>query len=155
VDVGYGQLDERLRRDERVVVLERTNARYLEALSEPVSLVTIDVSFISLELILPAVGRILQPDGDSVPVIKPQSEAGRGEVGKGGVVRSAEVHEQVLRKVGEAAARAGLPVVGLTRSPLLGPKGNVEFLAHLRREDNPPPPDRLIAEVMAVGEARG
>lgn len=130
VDVGYGQLDDRLRRDSRVVVLERTNARYLEALTEPVSLVVVDVSFISLRLIFPTVVRLLAAGGVCVPLIKPQFEAGRGEVGKGGVVRQAAVHRRVLIDTIDAAASQGLTLRGLVRSPLKGPAGNVEFLAH-------------------------
>jgi 23S rRNA (cytidine1920-2'-O)/16S rRNA (cytidine1409-2'-O)-methyltransferase len=137
VDVGYGQLDQRLRDDPRVVAIERTNARYLEDLPEPVRLITVDVSFISLALIFPAMIRLLEPAGDAVTLIKPQFEAGRGEVGKGGVVRDPAVHRRVLESVVEAATRNGLSVVGLTRSPLLGPKGNVEFLGHFRFGDNP------------------
>jgi 23S rRNA (cytidine1920-2'-O)/16S rRNA (cytidine1409-2'-O)-methyltransferase len=132
VDVGYGQLDSRLRADPRVVVLERTNARYLESLPESVSLVTIDVSFISLELILPVAARLLETDGWCVPLIKPQFEAGKGEVGDRGVVREPEIHRRVLGKVLTTAVAAGFSAIGLTRSPLRGPAGNVEFLAALR-----------------------
>jgi 23S rRNA (cytidine1920-2'-O)/16S rRNA (cytidine1409-2'-O)-methyltransferase len=151
VDVGYGHLDERLRRDRRVVVVERTNARYLESLPEPVSMVTVDVSFISLALIFPAVDRVLAPEGDCVPLIKPQFEAGRSDVGKGGVVRSAAVHRDVLRRVIAAAHAAGFGVRNLTRSPLLGPKGNVEFLGHFRRGAGVEA-ERLIDAVMATQE---
>jgi 23S rRNA (cytidine1920-2'-O)/16S rRNA (cytidine1409-2'-O)-methyltransferase len=132
VDVGYGQLDSRLRDDPRVVVLERTNARYLESLPELVSLVTIDVSFISLELILPVARRLLVPDGWCLSLIKPQFEAGRGEVGDRGVVRDPETHRKVLRKVLGSARDNGFTVECLTASPLRGPEGNVEFLALLR-----------------------
>ncbi|MGH2531332.1 MAG: TlyA family RNA methyltransferase [Thermomicrobiales bacterium] len=147
VDVGYGQLDDRLRTDERVIALDRTNARYLESLPENVNCVAIDVSFISLALIFPAVVRILDKDGDCVPLIKPQFEAGRADVGKGGVVRSAEVHRKVLSNVIDAAAEAGFGIQNLTRSPLLGPKGNVEFLAHLKRGDGVADVEGLIATV--------
>jgi 23S rRNA (cytidine1920-2'-O)/16S rRNA (cytidine1409-2'-O)-methyltransferase len=129
VDVGYGQLDERLRLDDRVVVLERTNARYLDDLPEPVSLVVIDVSFISLKLIFPVVAKLLLPGGTCVPLIKPQFEAGKGEVGARGVVRDPAVHRSVLERVIVDAAAEGLRFVGLTRSPLKGPEGNIEFLA--------------------------
>jgi 23S rRNA (cytidine1920-2'-O)/16S rRNA (cytidine1409-2'-O)-methyltransferase len=128
IDVGYGQLDWRLRNDERVVVMERTNARYLESLPESVDLVTVDVSFISLGLILPAVVRWLWQDGQVVALIKPQFEAGRREVGKGGVVRDPTVHRAVLERVLEKAEKIGLGLHGLMVSPLHGPAGNIEFL---------------------------
>ncbi len=134
IDVGYGQLDPRLRSDPRVVVMERTNARYLERLPEPVSLVTIDVSFISLTHILPVAARLLEPGGWCVALIKPQFEAGRQEVRRG-VVRDPEVHRRVLKEVLTAAVDSGFQVRGLTKSPLLGPAGNVEFLACLQRGD--------------------
>lgn len=128
IDVGYGQLDWRLRNDERVVVMERTNARYLESLSEPVDLVTVDVSFISLGLILPAAMQWLRQNGQVIALIKPQFEAGRREVGKGGVVRDPMVHRAVLERVLETAEELGLGLRGLMASPLRGPAGNVEFL---------------------------
>jgi 23S rRNA (cytidine1920-2'-O)/16S rRNA (cytidine1409-2'-O)-methyltransferase len=131
VDVGYGQLAYRLRIDERVTVLDRTNVRYLEALPEPVDLVTIDVSFISLALVLPAAKRVLKPDGRCVALIKPQFEAGKERVGKGGVVRDPRVHRDVLRQVLQAASEIGFRVGGLTTSPITGPAGNVEFLVLL------------------------
>ena len=138
IDVGYGQLDWRLRNDPRVVVMERTNARYLEDLPEPVDVVTADVSFISLGLILPMVVRWFPPPppppvgggrGGVVALIKPQFEAGRREVGKGGVVRDPEVHRRVLERVLGIAAGLDLGLCGLMPSPLRGPAGNVEFLA--------------------------
>jgi len=132
IDVGYGQLAWKLRQDERVVVMERTNARYLESLPEPVGLVTIDVSFISLSLLLPTVVRWLTSEGEVIPLVKPQFEAGREQVGKGGVVRDPAVHRQVLEKVAGYATACGLAVQGLIRSPITGPAGNVEFLMHLR-----------------------
>lgn len=134
VDVGYGQIVQRLRDDARVVVMERENVRYLEALPEPVSFVCIDVSFISLALVLPAARRVLRPSGSCVPLIKPQFEAGRRDVGKGGVVRDPDVHRRVLNDVIGFAHQCGFTVHGLERSPLLGPSGNVEFLADLRLE---------------------
>jgi 23S rRNA (cytidine1920-2'-O)/16S rRNA (cytidine1409-2'-O)-methyltransferase len=133
IDVGYGQIDERLRTDERVVVMERVNARYLESLPEPVQLVVIDVSFISLDLMFPVVARILADDGVCVPLIKPQFEAGRDEVGKGGVVRDPEIHRRVLVKVMQSATTHGFVTRGLVASPLRGPAGNIEFLAELRK----------------------
>ncbi|HIE38807.1 MAG TPA: TlyA family RNA methyltransferase [Anaerolineales bacterium] len=128
IDVGYGQLDWRLRNDPRVVVMERTNARYLERLPEPVDLVTVDVSFISLGLILPRAVDWLRPGGQVVALIKPQFEAGRRQVGKGGVVRDPAVHRQVLERVTRVAANLGLGLRGLMTSPLRGPAGNREFL---------------------------
>ncbi|MDY7078557.1 MAG: TlyA family RNA methyltransferase [Chloroflexota bacterium] len=134
IDVGYGQLAWRLRNDPRVVVMERTNARYLESLPEMVSLITADASFISLELILPAAVGWLAPTsvggsgGKVIALIKPQFEAGRREVGKGGVVRDRRVHRSVLERVLGIAAELGLGLRGLMPSPLRGPAGNVEFL---------------------------
>ncbi|MDI3341501.1 MAG: TlyA family RNA methyltransferase [Sphaerobacter sp.] len=133
IDVGYGQLDYRLRQDPRVVVLDRTNVRYLESLPEPIDLVTIDVSFISLALVLPAALRVLKPDGECVALVKPQFEAGRDKVGKGGVVRDPRVHREVLRRVLAEAAALGFRVRGLMPSPIRGPAGNVEFLVWLSR----------------------
>jgi 23S rRNA (cytidine1920-2'-O)/16S rRNA (cytidine1409-2'-O)-methyltransferase len=152
VDVGYGQLDERIRTDSRVISMERTNARYLEELPEPVQLVVIDVSFISLSLILPIAAKILTPNGRCVPLIKPQFEAGKTDVGKGGVVRDPAIHRRVLENALAFAERDGFSVLGLIRSPLLGPSGNVEFLADLVRGDEAErrPIDALIDEVMAT-----
>lgn len=133
IDVGYGQLAWKLRNDPRVVVLERTNIRYLESLPEPVDLATVDVSFISLELVLPVVVRLLKPEGEIIALIKPQFEAGREHVGKGGVVRDPEVHRSVLERITAWALEHGLAVRGLMRSPLKGPAGNVEFLAYLSK----------------------
>lgn len=131
IDVGHGQLDDRLRRDERVISMERVNARHLEELPEPVSIAVIDVSFISLKLILPVARRLLREGGVCVPLIKPQFEAGKGQVGKGGVVRDPEIHRAVLQDILEFAAEHGFSVEGLIASPILGPAGNREFLAHL------------------------
>ncbi|MBN1993020.1 MAG: TlyA family RNA methyltransferase [Anaerolineae bacterium] len=128
IDVGYGQLAWSLRQDERVVVMERTNARYLETLPEQIDLATIDVSFISLKLIFPAVVKWLQPAGLVVALVKPQFEAGKTQVGKGGVVRDRAVQRQVLEKVLAYAAEAGLIPFGLLPSPITGPAGNQEFL---------------------------
>jgi 23S rRNA (cytidine1920-2'-O)/16S rRNA (cytidine1409-2'-O)-methyltransferase len=155
VDVGYGQLDERIRTDERVVSMERTNARYLETLPEPVDLVVIDVSFISLALIYPVVDRILQPGGICVPLIKPQFEAGREDVGKGGVVRDPAIHEKVLRFAMRAADENTLQTIGLAASPLRGPAGNVEFLAHLVKgwTADLPDPEHLVGKAMAEAAA--
>jgi 23S rRNA (cytidine1920-2'-O)/16S rRNA (cytidine1409-2'-O)-methyltransferase len=129
IDVGYGQLAWKLRQDPRVVVMERTNARYLESLPELVDLVTVDVSFISLKLIVPATTGWLGPTGQVVALIKPQFEAGRAQVGKGGVVRDPEVHRAVLAEITAWANGRGLGLARLIRSPITGPAGNVEFLA--------------------------
>lgn len=134
VDVGRGQLAESLRRDSRVVSMERTNARNLTAASlpEPVSLASVDVAFISLRLVLGPIATTFGPvGGDLIPLVKPQFEAGRGET-KGGVVRDPAVHERVLREVTEAAQSIGLEALGAIPSPILGPEGNREFLLHLR-----------------------
>lgn len=133
IDVGYGQLAHSLRIDPRVVTMERTNARYLTALPEPVQLVVIDASFISLRLLLPAIRLWLTPQADIIALIKPQFEAGKDSVGKGGVVRQKSVHERVIREVAEFAQGEGFQIVGLTRSPLKGPAGNVEFLIWLHQ----------------------
>ena len=131
VDVGYGLLAQRLRQDPRVVVRDRTNARALESLPEAVDLVTIDVSFISLRLVLPTAARLLRSGGGCLPLIKPQFEAAPRDVGKGGVVRDPAVHRRVLAEVLAAAEENRFGVRGLTASPLRGPAGNIEFLAHL------------------------
>ncbi len=131
IDVGYGQLAWRLRRDSRVVVLERVNARYLRELPERVDLATVDVSFISLTLVLPAVMQLLKPEGQIISLIKPQFEAGPDQVGKGGVVKDPAVHHDVLCNVLGWAAANGLRTDGVIASPLHGPAGNVEFFAHL------------------------
>jgi 23S rRNA (cytidine1920-2'-O)/16S rRNA (cytidine1409-2'-O)-methyltransferase len=131
IDVGYGQLDWRLRTDPRVVVMERTNARYLERLAEPVDLVVIDASFISLRMLLPTAERIAAPAADVIALVKPQFEAGKERVGKGGVVRDPTVHRDVLRSLADWTRERGLALVGMTASPIRGPAGNVEFLAHL------------------------
>lgn len=135
VDVGRGQLDHRLRQDPRVVVRERTNARFLkpEDLGETVDLVSMDLSFISLELVLPAVVDLVRPGGVVVALIKPQFEAGPARVGRGGVVREPEVHRDVLRIVLQRALALGFTPFGLTFSPVRGPAGNIEFLAGFRR----------------------
>lgn len=136
IDVGYGQLAWRLRQDPRVVVMERTNIRYLAGLPEPVDLAVVDVSFISLELVLPVVRNLLKPEGQIVALIKPQFEAGRQQVGKGGVIRDPGVHRAVLHRVLRWASGQGMFTRGLLRSPILGPAGNVEFLAHLVLTDH-------------------
>lgn len=131
IDVGYGQLAWPLRQDERVIVMERTNARHLEALPEQIDLVTIDVSFISLKLIFPVAARWLKSPAVVVALVKPQFEAGKNQVGKGGVVRDRAVHRQVLAKVIGYATGVGLDIFGLIPSPITGPAGNYEFLLGL------------------------
>jgi 23S rRNA (cytidine1920-2'-O)/16S rRNA (cytidine1409-2'-O)-methyltransferase len=132
IDVGYGQLAWKLQQDERVVVMDRTNARYLEHLPEEVDLATIDTSFISLRLMLPAARRWLRPGGHIVSLVKPQFEAGREQVGKGGVVRDTAVHRAVLLELLAWGEAEGFGPQSLIRSPITGPAGNVEFLAHWR-----------------------
>lgn len=132
IDVGRGILHWKLRKDRRVVVMEETNARYLERLPELVELVTIDASFISLKVLLPVVKGWLEPDADLVVLVKPQFEAGRQEVAKGdGVIRDPLVHQRILEEVLSFAQSVGFEAKEAIRSPLLGPKGNVEFLAWL------------------------
>lgn len=139
VDVGYGQLAWKLRQDERVVVLERTNIRHItgEQIPEPVGFAGIDVSFISLTLVLPVVYRLLREGGDAVCLIKPQFEAGREKVGKKGVVREPATHIEVSEKVAAFAAETGFAVLGFTWSPVKGPEGNIEYLLYLRKSDEP------------------
>lgn len=147
VDVGYGQLDWRLREDPRVVVMERTNIRHLESLPEPVDLATVDVSFISLRLVLPVVARLASPGAPLITLIKPQFEAGRAEVGRGGVVRSAAVHSAVLG--GLATWSPGRHrLVRVAVSPLRGPAGNVEFLGLWEATDGEPVSDANISRVV-------
>jgi 23S rRNA (cytidine1920-2'-O)/16S rRNA (cytidine1409-2'-O)-methyltransferase len=136
VDVGYGQLAWRLRQDPRVIVLERRNIRYLErsAVPEPVDLAVIDVSFISLTLVLPCVARFLAVPATVVALVKPQFEVGRGQVGRGGIVRSEEQRRAVTEKILACAADLGLKKLGVLDSPVPGQKGNREVLVGLRRE---------------------
>jgi 23S rRNA (cytidine1920-2'-O)/16S rRNA (cytidine1409-2'-O)-methyltransferase len=137
IDVGYGHLDLRLRDDPRVVVMERTNARHVHTLPEPVAVGVMDASFISATLLLPNVARWLTPEGNVVVLVKPQFEAGRHDVGKGGVVRDAKVHARVIGEVAAFAATLGLHPRGVIRSPLTGPAGNVEFLLWVSRIEAP------------------
>lgn len=153
VDVGYGQILDRLRRDDRVVVMDRTNARSLDNLPEPVDLVTIDVSFISLRLVLPTAARLLQPAGMVVALIKPQFEAGPKDVKKGGVVKDAAVHRRVLSEVLTVAAELGFDVRSLTASPLKGPAGNREFLALLQLGQGTPVETELVEQAVAEAHA--
>lgn len=136
VDVGYGQFEWRLRQDPRVVLMERTNVRYLEpgAIAEPINLIVIDVSFISLTLVLPAVVSFLAPAGSIVTLIKPQFEVGKGLVGRGGIVRDNALRESTVEKVVSCAVQLGLQLAGRMESPIVGRKGNREFLAWFQRK---------------------
>ena len=139
IDVGYGQLDWKIRSDERVVVMERTNIRYvtLEDLGEPLDLSVIDVSFIGLEIVLPTIKNLLKPTGQVLCLIKPQFEAGKENVGKKGVVREPKIHKMVLDNFVELVHSLGFKILGLTFSPVKGPEGNIEFLGHLTLADVP------------------
>jgi len=151
VDVGYNQLAWKLRQDERVISLERTNFRYMEpealAFGLP-SFACVDVSFISLRLILPTLERMLTPGGEAVLLIKPQFEAGREQVGKNGIVKEAKVHTQVIRDVVDFVEGLKFGVLGLTPSPIKGSEGNIEFLIHLTRHDGIDITDELIKNVV-------
>jgi len=140
VDVGYGQLAWKLRNDPRVVNLERTNLRYVteEQIPEKPVIAVMDVSFISIKLILPALKNILTEDADIICLIKPQFEAGREEVGKKGVVRDPEVHEKVIHSILDFAPEIGLTVKGLDYSPIRGPEGNIEYLCYLKNSVSEP-----------------
>jgi len=144
VDVGYGQFAWKLRQDPRVVCLERTNARYLtrEQVPDPLGFASVDVSFISLRLILPPLRALLE-EGEVVCLIKPQFEAGRENVGKKGVVRDPSVHREVLERFLGNASQAGFTVLGLTWSPIRGPEGNIEYLGWLSTDGGEPFPGRL------------
>ena len=137
IDVGYGQLDWKIRSDDRVVVMERTNIRYVtpEQLGEPLDLSVIDVSFISLKIVLPTIKTLLKPTGQVLCLIKPQFEAGKEKVGKKGVVREASTHKEVLDHFVTLADELGFKILGLTFSPVKGPEGNIEFLAHLSLDE--------------------
>ena len=137
IDVGYGQLDWKIRSDPRVVVMERTNIRYVtqEQLGEPLDLSVIDVSFISLRIVLPAIKALLKPTGQVLCLIKPQFEAGKEKVGKKGVVRDSAIHKEVLDDFVALAKELNFRILGLTFSPVKGPEGNIEFLAHLSLDD--------------------
>ena len=154
IDVGYGQLAWSLRSDPRVKCMERTNIRYVtpEMLEETPSLAVIDVSFISLSLVLPVVAGLLGAEGRVACLIKPQFEAGRGRVGKKGVVREPEIHADVLRTFLDNAHNAGFRVRGLTFSPIKGPEGNIEFLGYLGKLDEERAPD-IEAVVREAHEA--
>ena len=137
IDVGYGQLDWKIRSDERVVVMERTNIRYVtpEDLGEPLDLSVIDVSFIGLEIVLPTIKTLLKPTGQVLCLIKPQFEAGKENVGKKGVVREPKIHQMVLDNFVSLVDGLGFKILGLTFSPVKGPEGNIEFLGHLSLDE--------------------
>ncbi len=151
IDVGYGQLAWSIRSDERVVVMERTNIRYVtkEQVPDEPSLAVIDVSFISLKLVLPVVRELLGPDGQVLCLIKPQFEAGKDKVGKKGVVRDRAVHKEVLDNFIANAKEAGFNVLGITFSPIRGPEGNIEYLGHLTLKDA----DSVEIDTEAIVEA--
>ena len=138
IDVGYGQLDWKLRRDKRVVVLEKRNIRYLkkEEIPEEIDLAVIDVSFISLTKVIPKVSEFLKNEGAIIALIKPQFEVAKGEVGKGGIVKNPEKHREVVLKISEFADTLSLSVKGTIESPILGQKGNREFLIYLVKSDS-------------------
>ena len=151
VDVGYGQLAWKLRQDPRVVNLERTNVRYLtrEQIPEPIDLAVMDLAFISIRLVLPAVHGLLKEDGELLSLIKPQFEAGREKVGKKGVVRDPAVHLEVLRQYEALFPEAGFTLLGLDYSPIRGPEGNIEYLARLKKGVHPAPAIDAAAVVAA------
>lgn len=157
IDVGHGQLDWKLRNDERVVCMERTNIRYVvpEDLQEPADFSSIDVSFISLTKVLLPVYNLLTKTGEVVCLIKPQFEAGREKVGKKGVVRDPKVHEEVIEKVAEYAKSIGFSVQHLEFSPIKGPEGNIEYLLHIRKKTDGFPEDAPIAIQETVAKAHG
>ncbi len=138
VDVGYGQLAWSIRSDKRVVTMERTNVRYVtrEQIPDPIQLAVIDVSFISLRLVLPAVKSLLAPEGEVVCLIKPQFEAGKDKVGKKGVVRDPKIHEEVLLEFVKNASELGFAVKDISFSPIRGPEGNIEYLGYLTQDED-------------------
>lgn len=154
VDVGRGQLDWKLRQDERVVSMEKTNIRYVtpEDIGEPVAFASVDVSFISLALVLPAARALLTEDGHMVCLIKPQFEAGREKVGKKGVVRDKEVHIEVIEKVIHIADKLHFKVLGLDYSPIKGPEGNIEYLIYLEKRPENEAPAHEPVDVRQVVE---
>lgn len=154
VDVGYGQLAWSLRTDERVVNLERTNIRYIteEQVPQPVDFISVDVSFISLTLVLPVAYRLLKDGAQMVCLVKPQFEAGKDKVGKKGVVRDPQIHREVIRKVIDCAAELGFWVRGLDFSPIKGPEGNIEYLLFLQKpQQDALPPEETVAEEQIAG----
>ena len=154
MDVGYGQLDWKLRSDERVVNLEKTNIRYLDKslIREEIDFVSVDVSFISLTLILPVAYDIMRKDAGLVCLIKPQFEAGREQVGKKGIVRDPEVHRQVIEKVADFSAGLGFEVLDLTFSPMTGAKGNIEYLLYMKKGDRDEERAEEAAQPLRISE---
>ena len=152
IDVGYGQLAWSLRNDERVVNMERTNVRYLDesSLPEKIQIATIDVAFISLDKVLPAVKKLLSNDGSVIALIKPQFEAGKDKVGKKGVVRDPKVHEEVIEKVLNMARDEKFGIGGLDYSPIKGPEGNIEYLLYLTLNESDSINDELISQIVAL-----
>ena len=154
VDVGKGQLHYKLRTDDRVVVMEKTNIRYVkpEDIADKIQFASVDVSFISLTLVIPAALPLMDDNKELVMLIKPQFEAGREKVGKKGVVREPEVHEEVIEKIVDFIEPLGLETAGLTYSPVKGPEGNIEYLIHVKKAgEDAKPYDRLqIAEVVRL-----
>ena len=150
VDVGYGQLAWKLRTDSRVVNLERTNFRYVthEQIPDLIDFASVDVSFISLTLILPVLRNLMKDDAFAVCLIKPQFEAGRENVGKKGVVRDKNVHISVIDKIVNFASQNGFSVLDLDYSPIKGPEGNIEYLCYLRKSDNPSVTEKSSQEVV-------
>ena len=155
VDVGYGQLDWKLRGDPRVVCMERTNARYLthEQIPQELDFASVDVSFISLGLILPALDGLLSPEGEAVCLVKPQFEAGREKVGKKGVVRDPAVHLEVLEAFLRHAKENHFTVLGITYSPIRGPEGNIEYLGYLRHGQGTPG-DFSLSEIVEASHSQ-
>ena len=152
IDVGYGQLAWSLRNDERVVNMERTNVRYLDeaSLPERIQIATIDVAFISLDKVLPAVKKLLSDDGCVIALVKPQFEAGREKVGKKGVVRDPKVHEEVIEKVINMARDEKFGIGGLDYSPIKGPEGNIEYLLYLTLNESDNINDERISQIVAL-----
>lgn len=156
VDVGHGQLDWKLRQDERVVCMEKTNFRYMvpENIAEKLDFATVDVSFISLTKILLPARALLVPQGEMVCLIKPQFEAGRDKVGKKGVVREANIHEEVIRKIIDYSDFIGFDILHLDFSPIKGPEGNIEYLVHLKKNPEKLKDTAEITEAEAEGKLR-
>lgn len=163
IDVGYGQLDWKLRRDDRVAVLERMNIRYVkpEQFDQDIDLATIDVSFISLDKVIPVVASLIQTSGQIIALIKPQFEAGKRNVGRGGVVKDPDIHRQVIQKICDLAKKTELAVNGLTYSPIKGPAGNIEYLMWLQKgnsdsaEYQPEMIDQTVSEAHSAGKPFG
>lgn len=152
VDVGYGQFAWKLRQDPRVVCMEKTNIRYVtpEDIGEALDFASVDVSFISLTKVLPPARELLKDGAEMVCLIKPQFEAGREKVGKKGVVRDPKVHEEVIEKIVGFATENGFQVLGLDYSPVKGPEGNIEYLVHIRKCEEPGEPEVNVAGIVAA-----